>query len=895
MTDPTSPSDGSLKGTLTAHYRGEIDRLRQRSDLDADTLSELQDLDRGFAGGFDDALCDRFETIVQRVVAQSSLSYLSATPTGDAVTQSAAARLARDERIVSHLTASLSDVSIGQRPAAAAALRDALASHRTSWHVAAARRAVPPDALAPAQALLRGIEAGVEALVARPAQVPTEAQSEPRNAGREIDVARLLARVGGPARAAADDIRGQFVLEDIADDGTVRELLRARIDQARSVSPPSTAASDSRLAAADQALALAAQSLGAAWTGDALSRQAIAADRPAQLAGLATLRADIYRQRVESAVATGAARAAMERRHAKLVAAAHDARNRAQGEAELTQSELARARADVASELGDAEGRVAPALLATLKARAHAVEAQLPSLPSSPGVAASEAALAYALSSSAPEQGDLQAEVAAGSAGQQRASMGVLAERLLRRQASASFASLPDFGASRVYASDRAALDPLPDSSMWGDVQDRRRSRDEHEPSAPVPPRIASLGRAIAGSIERLVGSPARRPTPVSHPDATAQVMPRMAARMPSNIFANTSSARMQSLYMPVLARMVGRPTPMLARPRARRKDNAGALLDSVATPEGLYSLLLGEVGDRLYEEKPEVAQRLEASLKRAAAALPNAGDQAMPVLQRHTEQFRTTVETWLGSGSEEGVERGRTEEVLSAGQGAARTVGDYVGGMFAIDQHGAGASEIDLLQHRTDEVESQLRAERTFVDQSLLDRVSGMVGRGPARAVEAYQGPMAQAIAQEMGAEAFTVENKMFFPHSVPESIKAHEMVHAIDASSDAHPRTIEDEERLAYGVQGQFEQGRKAIDLELRNATERMDLAKEQNIPPAQLTTDPGGASGTESPDPALRTSNPKDQMFKEEQLMEAVADAVESMILMEEDIDRERYGRT
>lgn len=371
--------------------------------------------------------------------------------------------------------------------------------------------------------------------------------------------------------------------------------------------------------------------------------------------------------------------------------------------------------------------------------------------------------------------------------------------------------------------------------------------------------------------------------------------MPRMAAKMPSNIFADTSSRRMQSLYMPVLARMVGRPTPMLARPRARRKDNTGNLLNSVATPEGLYSLLLGELGDRLYEEKPEIARRLEGSLKRAAAALPGAGDEALPVLQRHTEQFRTTVETWLGAGSQEGVERGRTEEVLSAGQGAARTIGDYVGGMFAIDQHGAGASEIDLLQERHDEVEQQLRAERTFVDQSLLDRVSGMVGRGPSKNVEAYQGPMAQAIAQEMGAEAFTVENKMFFPHAVPESIKAHEMVHAIEASSDSHPRTIEDEERLAYGVQGKFEQGRKTIDQELRNATERMELAKEQNIPPPQLTTDPGGVAGTEDPDPALRTSNPKDQMHKEEQLLEAVTDAVESMIMFEEDLDRERYGRT
>jgi hypothetical protein len=895
MTDPTSPTESSLKGTLTAHYRGEIGRLRQRPDLADSARTELDALDQGFADGFTDALCDRFESVVRAIASQSTLSYLTATPTGEQLAHASADRLRRDEQVVAHLTAELKSSPSAQRPAAAAALRDALTSHRNSWQLAAEKRAVPEASLAPAQALLRGLEAGVEALIA---PQPAGAQPEPAapQRSREIDVARILSRIGGPERAHSDDLRGELVLEDIADDGTVRELLRARVDQARAVAP--TGAPTPRLAAADQVLSLAARSLGAAWTGAGMAAQAAAASKPADVVGLATLRAEIYRQRVQSATQVqGAARAAMERRHAALVAEAEHARQRAETDARFSADEVARARTQVAAELSAADdGRVPSSILATLRARTHAAVDPGPILPQGPGVAEAESALQYALASAAPEGIDLQAQVTQGAAEHQRATMGVLAERLLRRQASTSFASLPDFGAARVYAADRGAMDPLPqDDSMWGGVHERRLSRDAHEPTAPIPPRIASLGRAIASSIERLVGPPARRAGPVANPDATAQVMPRMAARMPSNIFADTSSMRMQSLYMPVLARMVGRPTPMLARPRARRKDNAGALLDSVGTPEGLYSLLLGELGDRLYEEKPDVAQRLEASLKRAAAALPTAGDQAMPVLQRHTEQFRTTVETWLGAGSQEGVERGRTEEVLSAGQGAARTIGDYVGGMFAIDQHGAGASEIDLLQERTNEVESQLRAERTFVDQGLLDRVSGMVGRGPTRAVEAYQGPMAQAIAQEMGAEAFTVENKMFFPHAVPESIKAHEMVHAIDASSDAHPRTIEDEERLAYGVQGKFEQGRKAIDIELNNAANRMELAKEQNIPAAKLTTDPGGVAGTEQPDPGVRTSNPKDQMFKEEQLMEAVTDAVESMIVFEEDIDRERYGRT
>ena len=276
-----------------------------------------------------------------------------------------------------------------------------------------------------------------------------------------------------------------------------------------------------------------------------------------------------------------------------------------------------------------------------------------------------------------------------------------------------------------------------------------------------------------------------------------------MAAKMPTNIFADTSSMRMQSLYMPVLARMVGRPTPMLARPRARQSEESRMMMQSLATPEGLYSVLLGELGERLYEEKPEIAQRLEASLKRAAAVLPDAGDDAAELLSRHAEHFRTTVESWLGAG-EDSIERGRTEPILSASQGSARTMGDYIGGIFAIDQHGASSSTIDLVGREADRVEQQLRAERTFVDQDLLDRVSGMIDRTPGRQVEAYSGPMSQAIAGEMGAEAFTVENKMFLPQSASEGLQAHEMVHAIEDSSDTSSAAVEREEQTAYGVQG-------------------------------------------------------------------------------------------
>jgi hypothetical protein len=398
----------------------------------------------------------------------------------------------------------------------------------------------------------------------------------------------------------------------------------------------------------------------------------------------------------------------------------------------------------------------------------------------------------------------------------------------------------------------------------------------------------------VAASIQRLVaGAAPSGPRPSAGPNDAHSIAPRMAAKMPTNIFADTSSVRMQSLYMPVLGRMVGRPTPMLARPRAHRSEQSRMMTQSLSTPEGLYSVLLGEVGERLRDEKPAIAARLEASLKRAAAAFPTAGDQAAQLLGDQAQYFRTTVESWLGAG-QESIERNRSEPVLSASQGAARTMGDYIGGIFAIDQHGAGSSDIDLVRQEADRVEQQLRSERTFVDQGLLDRVSQMLHHGAGRQIEAFQGPTSRAIAEEMGAEAFSIENMMFLPEEASQGLMAHEMVHAIKDSSDSSETAIEREEETAYGVQGAIESGRQTVQQELQAATDRMELAKEENIPPAKLYTDPGGAAGTSEPDPGRRTSNPKEQAQKEAQILESIISAVAGLIEFESDLDLDRYGR-
>jgi hypothetical protein len=372
-----------------------------------------------------------------------------------------------------------------------------------------------------------------------------------------------------------------------------------------------------------------------------------------------------------------------------------------------------------------------------------------------------------------------------------------------------------------------------------------------------------------------------------------------MAASMPSNIFADTSAPIVQHVYLPALARLAG--VPVVKRPAARMSPTAAAVVKEFAAPEALFGALLGQAGERLRKEEPEAADRLEARLKEIGRLVPMAGSFTADILSKYAAKMRQRVESWLGGGSTKGIEHGADQEILTPEGGAARTVGEYVGGMFAPDMEGSGESYSNLADQEAERVESKLRAERKPIDIRAIKGLEDFLGQGMSSA-RAFEGPTAHEIARTIGAEAFTVKNLMFFQKGKLDTASpkgrgliAHELIHAKEPHLAKTQGQIAQEERQAYGVQSIVEQtSSEELDRKMGQTYDTMHLAKELNIPKVRLPDEVGGTADTSEADPGLRTADAKDQAHKEEQILEALTDAVADLMEMDARYSSDRYGR-
>lgn len=894
--------------TLAQHYQAQARRLASPLPAEDPLRAQLDELDQALEAGFSDLLADRFEALAGQVAQrQDPLAYLQQTPTGQRLHQQAAQRTQEQEALARDLGQRLQQ---SQEPAErlrlAAALRLTLREHLDLWSSLAAQGAA--DSLISPGALL---SEHLEQLYAAPQAQEAPADAAPRAAlPPSIATDRMLARADADAvrHYAAQPPGALLAPEGPEPSPEAQELLRTRVDRAWQQAPDAT--SRATLEALDQQMAAAARSYGASYV-QATSQQAVA-DQPAtlDLSALAQLRAELIQRRLEQArpdeqAALTQERDALMAQRAQLqsVSTGDGAAQRLLRDAQAELDRLADTQDEALAQTRQALARA----LAQAGQLESAAPAATPSLDQARQSLEERAQAFEQAASQRPDQPvtptDLDQAVQQGAQAQQRSALSQLARRLWQRRAARPL-SLPSLRGTRVFASDKAAMDPLyvgdaprqvphpdaQDTGMLGDVQ-RRTGRFQQAPtSTPEDPRMAMLGRSMARAIHQAARKSAGPSAGAANPLPGGTPAPRMAST-PSNIFADTSSARMQQVYMPVLARMnqVGR----ASMPRAQRRSEV-TMVKELASPEALYSVLLGEYGERLWREKPEIAKRLEASLKEVAQVLPASGSAGMTVLQKYTNQFRRNIESWLGGGQDSGPNQEKHEFILTPEAEAMRAVGEVMGGLEGSDTVDVNDKPADLIEQHSEEVERRLRIEKTTVDHRLLEKVSKITGLKPNRHVEAFRGPMAEQIAKEMGAKAFTVRNQMFLPQGADEALMAHEMVHAIEDNPSADPSQIQKEEMIAYGVQQEFQQGRERVDHAMQRAAERLELAKDTNRQPMKLSTEPGGVAGAPDRDPGgLVQQTNADRYTKERQILESISDAVEDLINYEESIQRERYG--
>lgn len=753
---------------------------------------------------------------------------------------------------------------------------------------------------------------------------------------------------------ATDDAARQTTANDeepLTQDPALHELLQMRITRARqtpgAVTPDTATQTESpaTIAAAEDALRDLARRYGAARGAASMAAQERTRRdaAPTSTTALWQRRLDIHQRWLSDAEDTELAIAAASERRDNAASALSAALQDPSMDAGRLRDLLRQDRAALASAPGlsqaqrqtlDAALRDVAALAGEEDAARGAAQSVSRALADVQSNAAREAderreALTKRAAQGTPQSSEaMRAEIAEGATedAPERVQR-VLTQRLMRRATPRTFSTLPDLSATRVFtqeSAERPAFSEAFDSadgrrrqgeSMWGQVQRRLARHGDPRGGRASQPRdgakLARLGRHMESSVQRLsqqmrsASAPPISRAGAPSPDLAGGRMPAPRLRgMPGNVFADLSSTRMQRVYSPVLSRVTGRAVGRSVAPRARLNDIHDRQMTEIARdlddPRVLYAALLGEPGQRLAEEQPEVADRLQASLKPVAALMPRAGAHGFEPMRRYTEQMRRQVETWMGEGSRDGVERGRAQPVLNAQGGAARSIGDYIGGPFAIDARGAGEATNDVVRQQAEEVENRLLHERTTLDPRLVKQVGQMLGKKVTRQVTAFAGPTASQIASEMGARAFSIGSAVFLPTNASAALKGHEITHALlhdgthSANADDHPRKIEDEERVAYGVEGALEQGQKAVDAALQRTVDRMPLAKEQNIPPMRMPNEPGGVTGTSLPDPGQRQASPKDQALKETQIIEAVTDAVEMMIQRNATVEQERFGR-
>jgi hypothetical protein len=899
MTQHSAPIRGDLP--LTQHYQAQARQLAAALPQGDDLRQRLETLDGDLHQGFSDALADRFERLAGELSQrQNPLAYLLDTDTGRALHQRAHQRALQQERLVQHLGQQLDapDLDPQGRLRQASALRAALREHLELWSHLAHHGALAPDLTAPGELLQRHLQA-IEA------PAPTPRAADPAATAGAPDpmaqtAARALAR-GRAARQPQGDLDAPLATGPAPDRAAeAQELLRARLDRAALYVGDGDARA--RLEDLDAQMAQAARAYGAAYVQVTAERAAPALDEaaPVDLSALLQLRADLARRRadlrgqpLDAPLATGAL--ADPARPQELIQAAQRDLDQLD---DLPDEGLQRTRAALASALEQALAlRPAPASSASaapdLGRARDALERSARGFEQA--AAASPAA--------APPPADLDRAVQQGAEQARGQVVSHLARRLWQRRAPRPL-SLPSLTATRVFAADKPAMAPLyvgdaprplpaPDhdqDSLLGHVQRNLGRQEPLRPDAPQSPQLSMLGRSMARAIHQLAAKQAPAAAGAPNPFPSGAVAPRMAST-PSNIFADTSSSRMQQVYLPVLARMSQ--TGRASAPRAQRRTEATIAKD-IANPESLFSVLLGEYGERLWRERPEIAKRLEASLKEVAEVLPASGSAGMTVLQRYTEQFRRNVETWLGGGQDSGPNQEKHEHIVTPEAEATRAVGEQMGGLEAADTTDVNQQPANLIEQQAEDVERRLRIEKTSIDNQLVEKVSRITGKQPARHIEAFRGPMAEQIAKEMGAKAFTVRNQMFLPQGADESLIAHEMVHAIEDNASADPSQIQKEEMVAYGVQQEFQQGREKVEQAMQRASERMELAKDTNRKPMRLSTEPGGVAGAPGNDPggAVQQHN-ADRYQKEQQVLESLADAVEDLLGGEETISRERYG--
>lgn len=388
-----------------------------------------------------------------------------------------------------------------------------------------------------------------------------------------------------------------------------------------------------------------------------------------------------------------------------------------------------------------------------------------------------------------------------------------------------------------------------------------------------------SVARAIDGIVARSQG------------EQGLGAAPRMAAAMPGNIFADVSSPIMQRVYLPALSRLSN--LGVAARPRGEMRRDAADNARQLARPEAIFELLLGEAGHKLRQDHPDVAERLEANFKEIAQTLEDSGSEGISLLQRNASRFRETVESWLGAGQQAQNEPMELSHDSAPESQAKRVVGKHMGMLFDADDSARRVNAAELAEDYAHEIEQRLRMEKVTVDQGLLGRVGAMIGK-QGGSVEAFAGPTSQQIAQTMGARAFTSGNQMFLPQGAPDSLVAHEMVHAMENNPTGDPTQIQREEVVAYGIQRRFEQAGEQMTQAVERSFDRMELARDASQAPIKLPSEPGGNPGGAQPEQRSRfPSTNTDRANKELEFLEHLVDAVEDLMGRNASIEVERFG--
>lgn len=914
----TSPLQ-HVEQELVEHYQSRIDDLQKRMSPEHPLHRELQGLRGSLNQGFQDEIADQFERIEASVAQRNNpLSYLLQTPTGKSAQHRARNELLRQESIVEHLTEELSQQRSAEgRLQCASALRNALAEHADAWSRAHRNASSLDDLRAPGQLLQESLHKGL----AEPISPAPHKSASPREEAsmRQISVQRLLERAREPRERHLSEEEYPLAHDALELDqgvqASLHEILRARTDR-----PRETSGLQSTWSKLDQELAEAARNFGAAHIQQAFAAQPAPAP---DLSHLAKLRADLFQRQIQAAQNLSQEQSqALRAEHKALAERASNWHQQPGTAQELTQglqADLQRLQ-NAPNVAEQARIGLESALSGALQ-NLHAQTQTTPAPPAQPTpVRSPQQKMERAMEEmqglstqfdKTPPSTQINQAISQGASREGQKLQSILAQKLWKRQQTRPMQTSPALSATRVFASDKDAAKPFEareeqpsPQSMWNQVEARQQARNQpmiYQEKAPqAETRVAVMGRAVESAVGGLLrgriprrGRKSAKPAPFSsfRGPGNQGPAPRMSSGMPSNIFADLSSRRMNQVYLPVLQRMGGGGFGM--RPRAQ-KNPAEKITQELANPEALYSVLLGDAGERLWNERPDIAERLEANLKEVAQLVPDAGPDTISILKDYMDGFRTTVESWTSGGQDKGPNQEKHEASLSAEAEASRVFGEQMGGLFAMDTIDTLSKPADLVEQESRMVEMRLRAEKTSVDHDLIARVSKMIGKAPKKSVEAYSGPMSEKIAKEMGANAFTVENRMFLPENSPTALKAHEMVHAIEQDPSGAQDKIAKEEQVAYGVQHRFEQGKVSLQQALNNAQGRMELAKDTNHDPMKLPEEPGGTAGASGHNPAQQVQQHNaDRFTKDEQILEALVEAVEDLMEYERALDFERYG--